>query len=617
MRALLVLLSLLLAAPVSAQTMGPWPRIVFGTDAGPSISSGTGSPEGVVSATEGSLYLRTDGGTGFLLYAKAGSGNTGWEVIGGGGGGGSHNLLSATHPDTTANAPVPGAVLCGTTGPSWTRCSPSSSGQVFRYNGTTSAWSTDGSALTFNASNATSGTLPAAQMPALTGDVTSSVGTVATTIANDAVTTAKIDDGAVTFAKWDDNGCSTDEIPKYDGADWICAADEEGAGGGAPTDAAYLTATSEGGLSNESNLGALTTGLLKITVSAGTATPSTASAGTDYVAPAGNVATATALAANGSNCSAGQFPLGVDASGAAESCTAVVTTATGTANEIAVSGSTGAVTWSLPSALDFGGKSVEIPNSNTLPGTCSVGQIYMDTDATTGQRIYACESSNTWALQGDGGAGGGSPGGSAGDLQINDGSGGFDPYAGDGCSPGDFVTDIDTDGTVTCDTPAGGGGEWSLRFTALANLPPASNPATFSTRNATPVLEFDTTTQESAVFLSVLPHDYGGGGVTVCAHWAAATATSGTIGWDVAFERIGDSQQDLDADGFGTAATITATTVPGTSGHVDITCVNIANGSDMDSTVAGEGFRLRVRRDVSNDNAAGDAQLVAVDLREQ
>ncbi|MBI1908868.1 MAG: hypothetical protein HYS22_01705 [Deltaproteobacteria bacterium] len=36
-----------------------------------------------------------------------------------------------------------------------------------------------------------------------------------------------------------------------------------------------------------------------------------------------NVATATALAANGANCSAGSYPLGVDASGAVESCTAV------------------------------------------------------------------------------------------------------------------------------------------------------------------------------------------------------------------------------------------------------------------------------------------------------
>lgn len=35
----------------------------------------------------------------------------------------------------------------------------------------------------------------------------------------------------------------------------------------------------------------------------------------------GNASTSTALAANGANCSAGSFPLGVDASGAAESCT--------------------------------------------------------------------------------------------------------------------------------------------------------------------------------------------------------------------------------------------------------------------------------------------------------
>jgi hypothetical protein len=41
----------------------------------------------------------------------------------------------------------------------------------------------------------------------------------------------------------------------------------------------------------------------------------------------GNAATATALAANGTNCSAGAYPKGVDASGAAESCTAVSLTA--------------------------------------------------------------------------------------------------------------------------------------------------------------------------------------------------------------------------------------------------------------------------------------------------
>lgn len=159
-------------------------------------------------------------------------------------------------------------------------------------------------------------------------------------------------------------------------------------------------------------------------------------------------------------------------------------------------------------------------------------------------------------------------------------------------------------------------GDTLLIFTPLHNSPPSSNYATWNVRNTTPVLEFDTTTQEAAVFVGVLPRNYSGAGITVSVHWAAASATSGTIGWDVAFERIGDSQQDLDSDGFATAQTITATTVPGTSGHVDITSVAITHGDDLDNIAIGETFRLRVRRDVSNDNAAGDAQLIAVHLRE-
>ena len=52
-----------------------------------------------------------------------------------------------------------------------------------------------------NAGNLNSGTLLAARMPALTGDVTTTVGTVATAIATNAVTTTKIADANVTLAK--------------------------------------------------------------------------------------------------------------------------------------------------------------------------------------------------------------------------------------------------------------------------------------------------------------------------------------------------------------------------------------------------------------------------------
>ncbi len=43
------------------------------------LTAGAGSPEGVVSAFNGSLYCRTDGGAGTSFYVKeSGSGNTGW-----------------------------------------------------------------------------------------------------------------------------------------------------------------------------------------------------------------------------------------------------------------------------------------------------------------------------------------------------------------------------------------------------------------------------------------------------------------------------------------------------------------------------------------------------------
>jgi hypothetical protein len=55
----------------------------------------------------------------------------------------------------------------------------------------------------------------------------------------------------------------------------------------------------------------------------------------------------------------------------------------------------------------FGAASLLVPVSTSLPGTCSVGQIYFDSDATTGQNFYGCTATNTWTVMGDGGGGGG------------------------------------------------------------------------------------------------------------------------------------------------------------------------------------------------------------------
>ena len=57
----------------------PGEGIEFGWSSGPRDMSGTGSPEGVVTAPKGSLWRRTDGGASTTLYVKeSGSGNTGW-----------------------------------------------------------------------------------------------------------------------------------------------------------------------------------------------------------------------------------------------------------------------------------------------------------------------------------------------------------------------------------------------------------------------------------------------------------------------------------------------------------------------------------------------------------
>jgi hypothetical protein len=152
-------------------------------------------------------------------------------------------------------------------------------------------------------------------------------------------------------------------------------------------------------------------------------------------------------------------------------------------------------------------------------------------------------------------------------------------------------------------------------FTPQGYEPPASNYATFDTRNSHPILDFDQTTQEGAVWSGVLPRHYAGGGITVYLTWTTSV-TSGTVGWDVSIERIGAAQQDIDADGFATAQTVTAATVPATSGNTSVTSVAISSGANMDSLAAGEAFRIRVRRDVANDTAAADAELLAVEIKE-
>lgn len=161
-------------------------------------------------------------------------------------------------------------------------------------------------------------------------------------------------------------------------------------------------------------------------------------------------------------------------------------------------------------------------------------------------------------------------------------------------------------------------GDTLLIFAPLQNEAPSSAYATIDLRNLHFVLDFDDTTEEAAVFSGILPRNYGGSGITIYIHYAMSSAESGDVIWTAAVERIGDGQQNIDSDGFASSQSSGAITVPGTSGLVDVCTIAFTDGAQIDSLAVGEAFRLKISRDADNasDTATGDAELLAIEIRE-
>lgn len=163
-------------------------------------------------------------------------------------------------------------------------------------------------------------------------------------------------------------------------------------------------------------------------------------------------------------------------------------------------------------------------------------------------------------------------------------------------------------------TPTSGSGSLTIaRWTALDGQPPVTNFATIDTRNAIAVLDFDASTDESMVFVGVIPEGATlTGGVAIYIHWMATSATSGAVIWEASIER---SNTDLDSDSFDTVA-FASGTASGTSGIITKTTITTTN---IDSVVAGDLFRLKISRDADGtngtDDMTGDAEIVAVELR--
>lgn len=153
-----------------------------------------------------------------------------------------------------------------------------------------------------------------------------------------------------------------------------------------------------------------------------------------------------------------------------------------------------------------------------------------------------------------------------------------------------------------------------ILWNAINGELPSSGAAAFDVRNGRVCLDFSDITQECVCFSSIMPNNYSGSGIGIYLHHASS-GTTGNIGWIIDFERIGDRQQDIDTDGFSVSQAIGPVDVSSTAGEIDIVYTNMPS-SGIDGIVAGEFFRMRVKRDVATDTLASDAELYAIELRE-
>lgn len=224
----------------------------------------------------------------------------------------------------------------------------------------------------------------------------------------------------------------------------------------------------------------------------------------------------------------------------------------------------------ITSDFDFGGGTLQIPNGTTLPASCDVGDQFMDTDATTGQRHYLCESTNTWALQGDGGGGG---------TAFNEV---ILPIQSAKIS-GSFVTDGDATQGAQVDA---GDGNWRLLF--------------------------DNTTDEGAVWQFKMPNNYSSSPILEIVYSMTA-ATANNVEFEGAIMCVSDGDAaDVGTASFSTIA-VGSATVPGTAGYSDKINITLTD----DSCAADDAVFVYLSTDaddLTNDNATGDREVISVSL---
>lgn len=143
--------------------------------------------------------------------------------------------------------------------------------------------------------------------------------------------------------------------------------------------------------------------------------------------------------------------------------------------------------------------------------------------------------------------------------------------------------------------------------------------ATLDLRNNVPVLDFDDTANEVAVFFGILPRHYGGNGITVTLKLGATSATTLDVSFKGFFKSITTDADDIDTKNFAAPQGNAAIDAPSASGEFNDAAITFTNGVQIDSLVVGEAFFLLVMRDAQDstaDDMSGDAELMGIELKE-
>jgi hypothetical protein len=163
---------------------------------------------------------------------------------------------------------------------------------------------------------------------------------------------------------------------------------------------------------------------------------------------------------------------------------------------------------------------------------------------------------------------------------------------------------------------AASGGAGTLTYAQLdvaTSEPPASNYAALNTINSISVLQFDDTTNWSSVWVRVYPNAGTlASGVIIKIKWSIA-ATSGNVVWGAQVEDTENAA--ITSDNFGTAVE-TTTAANGTANKPSVTSISIP-AANLGSLAAGRIYRVKIYRNAASgsDTATGLASLIGAELQ--